>query len=159
MKVTAQTSSDELLRIVEQFHKAPSDMIIPDHDEIRSIFSADSVERIFQRLSEAKTKFSERTLKTLSKMSPLALCVTFEQLKRGKNLSLLECFKMEFSLAVNMIGHHTEMFEGIRALLIDKDRKPKWTYKTVREVPAQIVEQMFVSCEQVDWHEYQIELL
>jgi hypothetical protein len=66
---------------------------------------------------------------------------------------------MEFSLAVNMIGHHTEMFEGIRALLIDKDRKPKWTYKTVREVPAQIVEQMFVSSEQVDWHEYQIELL
>jgi hypothetical protein len=54
---------------------------------------------------------------------------------------------MEYRLAVNMISQHTEMYEGIRALLIDKDRKPKWTYKTFREVPVQVVEQMFVSNE------------
>jgi hypothetical protein len=66
---------------------------------------------------------------------------------------------MEYRLAVNMISQHTEMYEGIRALLIDKDRKPKWTYKTFREVPVQVVEQMFVSNEQVDWDFYQIELL
>ena len=66
---------------------------------------------------------------------------------------------MEYRLAVNMISQHTEMYEGIRALLIDKDRKPKWTYKTFREVPVKVVEQMFVSNEQVDWDCYQIELL
>lgn len=66
---------------------------------------------------------------------------------------------MEYRLAVNMISQHTEMYEGIRALLIDKDREPKWTYKTFKEVPEQVVEQMFVSNEQVDWDSYKIELL
>jgi hypothetical protein len=31
--------------------------------------------------------------------------------------------------------NHTEFFEGVRALLIDKDKKPKWKYSTVQEVP------------------------
>jgi hypothetical protein len=30
---------------------------------------------------------------------------------------------------------HDEFVEGVRALLVDKDKNPKWQYKTVAELP------------------------
>jgi hypothetical protein len=36
-----------------------------------------------QRLETAKSSFATKTLKTLKRMSPLALAVTFEQIRRG----------------------------------------------------------------------------
>lgn len=45
-------------------------------------------------------------------------------------MDVKECFEMEFKIAAGFF-HHTEFFEGVRALLVDKDKQPKWHYKTV----------------------------
>ena len=87
-----------------------------------------------QRLEQQGTEFSQKTLKTLQQMSPLSLGVVYEQIKRGKHMSLKEVFEMEFKISQGFMNH-TEIFEGIRALLIDKDKNPKWFYSTIQQVP------------------------
>ena len=88
---------------------------------------------MFKRLESANTDFSKEVLKSCSTMSPLSIAVVFEQIKRGKQMNLADVFKMEFKISQGFM-HHREFFEGVRALLIDKDKNPKWSHKSVHEV-------------------------
>lgn len=66
-------------------------------------------------------------------VSPLAMAVVFEQLKRGSKMTVKEVFEMEFKIASGFFNH-TEFFEGVRALLVDKDKQPKWHYSHVKQI-------------------------
>jgi hypothetical protein len=49
---------------------------------------------------------------------------------------------MEYGLSQAFMAH-TEFFEGVRALLVDKDKSPKWKYQSIEEVPKEEVEWFF----------------
>ena len=49
-------------------------------------------------------------------------------------MDLKEVFEMEYKISQGFVNH-TEFFEGVRALLIDKDKNPQWKFKTVKDVP------------------------
>ena len=66
-------------------------------------------------------------------MSPLSCGVVYEQIKRGASMNLHDVFEMEYKISQGFMNH-TEFFEGVRALLIDKDKSPKWKHKTIEEV-------------------------
>lgn len=51
-------------------------------------------------------------------------------------------FEMEYKISQGFMNH-TEFFEGVRALLVDKDRKPIWKHKSVSEVETSEVEWFF----------------
>ena len=53
-------------------------------------------------------------------------------------------FQAEILLATNIV-RHPEFSEGVRALLIDKDRKPAWQYPASRDIPEQVLESFFVA--------------
>ncbi|HLS98757.1 MAG: enoyl-CoA hydratase/isomerase family protein [Porticoccaceae bacterium] len=80
--------------------------------------------------------------------SPLNSLLIYQQLLRTRGKSLAEVFQAELVLVTN-IARFREFAEGVRALLIDKDRKPDWTYKTQAEVPAEVIESFF----QAPWAE------
>jgi enoyl-CoA hydratase/carnithine racemase len=71
--------------------------------------------------------------------SPTSLKVTFEQFRRRKGLSLREVFLREWDMAINFCAA-SDAVEGIRALLIDKDRCPRWNPPTLSEVTDELVE-------------------
>ncbi|MDR3395972.1 MAG: enoyl-CoA hydratase/isomerase family protein [Pandoraea sp.] len=108
-------------------------------------FSAIDVQGIVASLAEdAKTPWSAETLALLQQRSPLSLCVTDRQLQKGRRLDLADAFRMEL-----VLGHHAfatgDFVEGVRALLIDKDKQPRWRYATLMDVPAAEVEAFFAS--------------
>ncbi len=108
-------------------------------------FSKSSMEEIVQSLeSESKKgdQWCTQVLKALERMSPTSLKVTLEQLKRGKALNINECFEMELAMSMNFMQGH-DFFEGVRAVLIDKDRKASWRPKTLSEVRPRLVDQYF----------------
>jgi enoyl-CoA hydratase/carnithine racemase len=70
------------------------------------------------------------------------LKVTFEQLRRGASMPLGDCFRMERAL-IERCFTHGDMLEGIRALLIDKDNRPRWNPATLAEVTPAIVKSFF----------------
>ncbi|WP_226663672.1 enoyl-CoA hydratase/isomerase family protein [Microbulbifer aggregans] len=67
----------------------------------------------------------QRAARTLAAGCPLTAGVVWEQLRRARHMSLADVLRMELALAVNMCGNG-QVKEGVRALLIDKDRDPKW---------------------------------
>lgn len=76
--------------------------------------------------------------------SPAAMAMIFSQLKRGRHLSLKQVFQTELNLSVNCV-RSGEFAEGVRALLIDKDGKPRWKFKRLSEVNSDWIEALFES--------------
>lgn len=112
---------------------------------INSIFSAGSVEEIMSRLDGESSEFCGKTLKALSRASPRSLKVAFRQITEGKKLNTLaECLNMEHRL-VTRCCENDDFYEGVRALLIDRDNKPKWNPDSVEKVSAELVESYFKS--------------
>ncbi|XP_055905541.1 3-hydroxyisobutyryl-CoA hydrolase, mitochondrial [Eupeodes corollae] len=114
----------------------------PHLETINKCFSADSVEDIFRNLAKDGSEWSLNTLDILKKMSPLALKVTHRQLKHGANLSLTQCLIMEYRMVVRHL-EDSDFKEGVRALLIDKDQKPKWNPSTIEAVTPERVAKFF----------------
>ena len=73
--------------------------------------------------------------------SPISACNIYQALQLSKDMSLSEIFQFELMLATNIV-RHPEFAEGVRALLIDKDKNPKWQYLTIEAVPEALLQQM-----------------
>ena len=84
----------------------------------------------------------QRAAKTLAAGSPGSARLTFTLLKRVKHLSLAEAYRVEW-VAGLMCASHGDFAEGIRALLIDKDKQPKWNPATLNEATEAWVEKFF----------------
>ena len=73
---------------------------------------------------------------------PLRLCGLRGSWLENRHASLKEIFQSEVRLATNIV-RHPEFAEGVRALLIDKDRSPSWQYTTSRDVPEDVLAEFF----------------
>lgn len=87
-------------------------------------------------------KWFNTAQKSLAHGSPLSAHIIKKQLELGSTMTLAECFQMEVGLSVNCaaIG---DFAEGVRALLIDKDNKPAWKFKTIDDVDNQFIAEFF----------------
>ncbi|WP_172145533.1 enoyl-CoA hydratase/isomerase family protein [Pseudomonas tumuqii] len=92
-------------------------------------------------LTESRPEFqdwAEETVKVLDSRSPLAMAVTLELLRRGRNLPLADCFAQELHLDYQWFDKG-DLMEGVRALIIDKDKNPRWNPATLAELdPARV---------------------
>ena len=84
----------------------------------------------------------QRAAKTLAAGSPGSARLTYTLLKRVKHLSLADAYRFEW-VAGLMCASHGDFAEGIRALLIDKDKQPKWNPATLPEATEAWVEKFF----------------
>jgi len=101
------------------------------------------VEEIFAMLATESDTFSQETLAKLKTKSPTSLKVTRKQLDLGINQSMTECMQMEYILAKNFLQGH-DFFEGIRAVVVDKDQSPLWRPAELSEVSDEMVDSFFV---------------
>ncbi|MBA5709133.1 enoyl-CoA hydratase/isomerase family protein [Pseudomonas fulva] len=82
------------------------------------------------------------TADLLETRSPLAMAVTLQMLRRGRQLSLEDCFAMELHLDRQWF-QHGDIIEGVRALIIDKDKQPRWNPPTLQGLERQRIDQFF----------------
>ncbi|WP_224100636.1 enoyl-CoA hydratase/isomerase family protein, partial [Paraburkholderia caribensis] len=75
----------------------------------------------------------QATYDALTSHSPTMLYVTRDALLRGRQMTLAECFRMELGIVTRAI-EEGDFSEGVRAHLVDKDRKPRWAPATLAEV-------------------------
>merc|ERR1719270_1471507 len=114
--------------------------VLPHIDQC---FTKSSVEEILQSLDDLDNAWSKKTKDQFKHFSPTSVKISFEQLKRGKELSSLkECLEMEYRLACRCCDDN-DFYEGIRALLIDKDKNPQWKPDSLEKVTPEIVERYF----------------
>ena len=84
------------------------------------------------------------TRATLLTKSPTSLKITLRQLQLGRGYDLETALALEYRLTQHMMGAH-DFYEGVRAMLIDKDQKPHWRPATLAEVSDDIVDAYFTS--------------
>ncbi|NIE68313.1 enoyl-CoA hydratase/isomerase family protein [Burkholderia sp. Ax-1719] len=94
--------------------------------------------------SDTERAWLETTLEALTHYSPTMLEVTREALLRGRQMTLAESFRMELGIVARAI-EEGDFCEGVRAHLIDKDRKPRWAPSTLAEVRDERVQQFLCS--------------
>ncbi len=105
-------------------------------------FAHDDVKAIVASLAADTSPFAQKTLSVMEKRSPLMMCVTLFQLRRGASMSVAECLRMERNM-VRRSFENGEVLEGIRSVVIDKDNVPKWNPATLDEVTVDAVERFF----------------
>ncbi|CAL7937470.1 unnamed protein product [Xylocopa violacea] len=115
----------------------------PYMNKIDKCFSASCVEEIIERLMEDNSEWAKKILQMLSKASPTSLKVTMSAIQKGSTLNLADCLKMEYRLACAALSQSSDFYEGVRALLIDKDQNPKWNPGSLKEVTDNYVNQRF----------------
>ncbi len=98
---------------------------------IERAFSADTVEAILENLvREAKRggeegEFAQKQIDTIRTKSPLSVKIALEQMLRGPGMTFNECMRTEFRI-LNRVARGHDFYEGVRAIVVDKDNKPKW---------------------------------
>ena len=122
---------------------------------IERYFAGDSVAAILQALqADAETDpWARDTAQLLRQRSPLMLQVTLEQIRRARSMTLADELRMERDLVRHCFHPHhlgrsgaaTEVVEGVRALAIDKDHRPRWNPARIADVDAQMVTPFFES--------------
>jgi enoyl-CoA hydratase len=101
-------------------------------------FSAPTVSEIVSRLEAEDADWSREALKALRNVSPSALHWTLLALRRGRDLTLRQALDAEFALTKTTMAH-PDFAEGVRAMVVDKDRKPAWQPPNIEAVdPARI---------------------
>ena len=133
--------------VLERFAEAPGeDPVAPHRATIDRCFSAGSVEAILDALDREAadgSAFAAETAATLRHKCPTSLKISLEQLRRGRSMSsLADVLTMEYRLSQHCMAG-TEFFEGIRAVLVDKDHAPKWRPATLAEVDGDLVARHF----------------
>jgi enoyl-CoA hydratase/carnithine racemase len=118
--------------------------IAPHQALVDELCHGDDINAITERIANLDTdeKWLSRAKAGLANGSPLALKWIFRQLEQSKSQPLDAVFNSEILLATTII-RHTEFVEGVRALLIDKDQKPKWLYPQLGDVPDNLVDVFF----------------
>ncbi|GIL41303.1 enoyl-CoA hydratase/isomerase family protein [Roseiterribacter gracilis] len=120
--------------VLKTFRVAPTAAPLAEHkDVIDACFALDTVEAILAALDKTPGAFASETAATIRTMSPTSCKISHEEMRRGRDLSFDDCMRMEYRLTQSVLADH-DFYEGIRALLIDKDKQPKWKPATLAEV-------------------------
>lgn len=74
--------------------------------------------------------------------SALSIAHTWYHCKRLRNASRVEALQADLTVGSNACAER-EFLEGVRALLIDKDKTPVWLYPSVESVPFSLIERFY----------------
>ena len=79
---------------------------------------------------------------TIRTKAPLSLKIALAQMRRGPEWSFDECMRAEFRI-VSRVVQGEDFYEGVRAVIVDKDNAPRWRPATLADVSAVDVERHF----------------
>ena len=134
------TMEDDVEDVLNMMHsEPPAGEPIPDAVQH---FDKGSVAEIIDALEADGSDWAAQQVKLMRRKSPLALVVTLEAMRRGREMTFREAMAMELDLSLNFLSTQ-DFYEGIRAQLIDKDRNPQWSHDGVGGVTDEQVERMF----------------
>ena len=123
----------------------PASALLHQRYWIDDCYASDDAAEIVARLAASPVEAARDAASAILAKSPTAVSVTLESLRRARVLGTLEeVLDQEFRVSVRFV-RGTELVEGVRARVIDKDRIPHWSPPTLGEVTRPDVEAYFAS--------------
>lgn len=144
-------ASRQLSELLAQMQDKPTrpSRLAALRERIDDHFARATIEDILASLERAAGEGDEwawETLTALRRKPPTSLKVTLRQFQSGRGKSLADCLRMEMDMSMNFVAHD-DLYEGIRAVLIDKDRNPRWQPAELGDVDERRVRSFF----RYDW--------
>ncbi|KAH0883593.1 hypothetical protein HID58_059689 [Brassica napus] len=129
-------------------------------DVIDKCFSRRTVEEIISALEreaiQEPDEWISATLRALKKASPASLKISLRSIREGRFQEVGECLIREYRMVCHVLKgelskdlversfqHRVLITQGCRAVVIDKDRKPKWKPRRLEQVTDNMVDQYF----------------
>lgn len=109
-------------------------------------FAGDTVEDILDALKRDGGNWAGETHATLLRKSPTSLKVTLREMRECARLGVEACMVLEYRLVQRFMAGH-DFFEGVRAVIIDKDNAPSWRPASLAEVTPALVDAYFAPLE------------
>ncbi len=116
--------------------------IDPIRNNVKNCFLDTTVEGILKKLSISNDEWHVKTKNNLLSKSPLSLKITLQQILFAKDRDLEDCLITDLHLARHFM-QDKDFYEGVRALLVDKDKSPKWSPNSLEEVSSSMIDRYF----------------
>jgi len=148
-------TNDKVTSVINSLSSNPKteDSVLLAHEEIiKDAFSFDKIEDIFERcetLSKLNNEFFNTQFEELKHKSPTSLKISLKQIRAARELSLKDELIMEYRMVQKCLKIG-DFFEGVRAMLVDKDRKPNWSPSSINDVDESRVDEFFKSLDDLD---------
>ncbi|HEV2531529.1 enoyl-CoA hydratase/isomerase family protein [Phenylobacterium sp.] len=112
-------------------------------DEIARAFAGDSVEGIVAALEALGSDWAREQLAIIATKSPLSTKIALRQMREGARAhAFAEVMTMEYRIAHRLAVSH-DFLEGVRAVILDKDNKPRWDPPTLKAASEAMVDAIF----------------
>ncbi|PKP74630.1 MAG: enoyl-CoA hydratase [Alphaproteobacteria bacterium HGW-Alphaproteobacteria-6] len=130
--------------VAEAARAAPEGRLAALRGEIGALFAGETLGDIARALRHARPPFADEALAAISRAAPLSAACTVEMIHRLRgNPSMRRALEMEYRFTWRAM-EHGDFIEGIRALIIDKDRAPRWRHAGPEAVPMVDVARMLM---------------
>jgi enoyl-CoA hydratase len=154
---TAAVPGDSIARLTDELAEdADLDEILSRHAQqdveadlapmrpaIDRCFGAGSVQEIVARLEqETESVWAAGALRDLRSKCPLSVHIAFRQMRLGRTADFEECMRIEYRIA-NRVLEAPDFYEGVRALIVDKDNRPHWSHAGLDAVTPEEVDRYF----------------
>ncbi|MEU5683672.1 3-hydroxyisobutyryl-CoA hydrolase [Streptomyces venezuelae] len=141
---TAALADTDVVDVVREFAATPpAGELAARREWIDHCYAADSVEEIVDRLHASGDRHAKEAAETILSKSPTSLKVTLAALRRARELPTLEAvLEQEYRVSCAALAS-PDLPEGIRAQVVDKDRRPRWSPAELSRVTEADVARFF----------------
>lgn len=130
---------------IARFAADPGPAALPAlRPDIDRCFAGGSVEAIVDALERERADWAKEALAAIGRASPISLKITFHQMQLGRGIDIEQALALEYRMTQHVLAGH-DFFEGIRALIVDKDNRPRWEHASLGAVSAAEVASYFDS--------------
>ncbi len=119
-----------------------TDALLPYAAPHLRAFEADSVAGIVAALADDGSAWADEALQAIHAASPSSVIWSFELLRSGASRTLEDCLQAELALTRHAT-RHVDFLEGVRAMVVDKDRTPRWSPSTLAAVDEDAIAAIF----------------
>jgi enoyl-CoA hydratase len=123
----------------------PASALALQSQTLERCFSAATLTSILANLddaSEAGSNFARSAAQALRSKSPSSLAIALRQIQIGSKLDIDEALRTEFRIVSRIASGH-DFYEGVRAVIIDKDNRPRWKPAAIESVESAAIESYF----------------
>ncbi|XP_074581297.1 3-hydroxyisobutyryl-CoA hydrolase 1-like isoform X2 [Curcuma longa] len=129
-------------------------------DVIDKCFSKETVEAIIGSLEAviARDEWIMSSILSLKKASPISLKITLRSIREARRQGVDKCLINDYRLCCHILRQEAskDFFEGCRAILVDKDKNPKWEPSRLDQVDDKVVDRYFAEVRDANWEDLKL---
>ncbi len=139
-RLLAIADADDVSKRLAGLRRAPQQSeLMRERNALDEAATGQSIEEVLDKMETSPSAFARAAAAEIRSKSPTSLKITYALWRRAFRARRLEaCLVNEYRAACRLLESH-DLYEGIRAAIIDKDRAPRWSPASLGEVSDSMV--------------------